>query len=68
MLRKLYCPTHHDWYIVSDYGYSNIPEVNDGEVIYRKCFTDKSVGDFALNADIRAESLRQEWTTSDMIN
>lgn len=68
MLRKLYCPTHHDWYIVSDYGYSNIPEVNDGEAIYRKCFTDKSVADFALNADIRAESLRQEWTTSDMID
>ena len=68
LLRKLYCPEHHNWYVVSDYGYSNIPEVSDGEAIYTRCFTDKSVGDFALNTDIRAEGLEQKWTTTDMID
>ena len=66
LLSNLYCPTHHVWYIVSDHGYSNIPGIYDGEVIYRKSF-DKHVGDFALHPDIRAESLKQSWTTSEML-
>ena len=36
--------------------------------MYRKSFTDKRVGDFALNTDIRAESLKKLWTTSERIS
>lgn len=68
MLRKHYCPAHHNWYIVSDFGYSNIPGIKDGEVIYTKSFTDKQVGDFALNTQIRSKSLEQSWTTSTTIS